>query len=104
MDASAAIAHSLLRQAYARFDLRAGGRARRSVGQRTALGTPSSFSAPRARLATRLRNFATNRHGRRGLPGIEELEGRAELLSSILFLFGINQWGSVPLESIYPWV
>ncbi len=38
------------------------GRARRSVGQRTAESTLPSFAAPRTLLATRLRDFATNRH------------------------------------------
>src|SRR5688572_20479394 len=87
MNASAAIADSLLRQAcqepmptggkvLIRCDLIErsgsseawyGGRARRSVGQRTAGSMPPSFAAPRARLATRLRDFATNRHELCGL-------------------------------------
>jgi hypothetical protein len=40
----------------------AGGRARRSVGQHTVSSMPPSLAAPRARLAWRLRDFATNRH------------------------------------------
>ncbi len=40
----------------------AGGRARRSVGQHTVSSMPPSLAPPRARLAWRLRNFATNRH------------------------------------------
>jgi len=62
MNASAAIADSLLRQACMRLPRHAGGRARRSVGQRTAGSMLPSFAPPRARLATRLRDFATNRH------------------------------------------
>ena len=63
---------SLLRPACMGLPLHAGGRARRSVGQRTdhplhvseqrVPGTPPSLAAPRARLATRLRDFETNRH------------------------------------------
>src|SRR5437867_5608556 len=67
MNASAAIAHSLLRQACMRLPRHAGGRARRSVSRRTLSSTPRSLSAPRARLATRLRDFATNRHEQSGL-------------------------------------
>lgn len=40
----------------------AGGRARRSVGQHTVSSMLPSLTAPRARLATRLHNFATNHH------------------------------------------
>src|SRR5437867_3966267 len=39
-----------------------GGRARRSVGRRIAANTAPSLAPPRARLTTRLRDFATNRH------------------------------------------
>jgi len=42
----------------------AGGLAAQSVNVRC---TPPSFAAPRARLATRLREFATNHHESRGL-------------------------------------
>jgi len=62
MSASAAIADPLLRQACPRALRRAGRRARRSVGHRIAANTPPSLAPPRARLATRLRDFATNRH------------------------------------------
>ncbi len=67
MNASAAIVDSLLRQACTRLARRAGGRARRSVPRRTVSSTLQSFAAPRARLATRLRDFATNRHEYCGL-------------------------------------
>jgi hypothetical protein len=56
MNTSAAIVHSLLRQAPI------GGRAHRSVSQRTVSSMSQSFTAALARLATRLRDFATNRH------------------------------------------
>lgn len=62
MDASAAIEDSLRRQATMRFLLHGGRQARRSVGQQPIARMPLSFTAPRACLATRLRNFATNRH------------------------------------------
>lgn len=62
MDASAAIADSLRRQAAIRFLLHGGMQARRSVGQQPLARMPLSLTAPRACLATRLRNFATNRH------------------------------------------
>ena len=39
-----------------------GGRARRSVPRRTVSSTPWSFAAVLARLAWRLRDFATNLH------------------------------------------
>src|SRR2546422_4699617 len=67
MNASAAIANSLLRRACMRLVKHAGGRARRSVGQRTTGSMPPSFAAPRARLATRLCDFAKNRHEQSGL-------------------------------------
>jgi len=60
MSTSAAIVDSLLRQAWPRASR--GGRARRSVGQQTVSSLPSSLAAPRACLAWRLRNFATNCH------------------------------------------
>ena len=41
---------------------RPGRRARRSVGQHTVSSMPPSLAAPRACLAWRLRDFATNRH------------------------------------------
>jgi len=41
---------------------RPGRRARRSVGQHTVSSMPPSLVAPRACLAWRLRDFATNRH------------------------------------------
>ena len=41
---------------------RSGRRARRSVGQHTVSSMPPSLAAPRACLAWRLRDFATNRH------------------------------------------
>lgn len=62
MDTSAAIADSLLRQAVMRFLLHGGRQARRSVGQQPLARMPLSLTAPRACLATRLCNFATNRH------------------------------------------
>src|SRR5437867_1945028 len=82
MNASATIADPLLRQAcqepmstggkvLIRCDLIErsgsseawyGGRARRLVGHRIAGNTPPSLAPPRARLATRLRDFVTNRH------------------------------------------
>jgi hypothetical protein len=46
---------------------RAGGRARRSPPRRTVSSTPRVLPASRARLATRLRDFATNRHEQCGL-------------------------------------
>jgi len=55
MNASAAIADSLLRQAF-------GGQARPSQPQHTVSSMPRLLRAPRARLVARLRNFATNRH------------------------------------------
>jgi hypothetical protein len=42
--------------------LRTGRRARHSVGQHTVSSMPPSLMAPRACLAWRLRDFATNRH------------------------------------------
>src|SRR5438093_520083 len=57
-----AIADSLRRQTCPCLGERARGRALRLVPQRTVSSTPRSLAAPRARLATRLRNFATNRH------------------------------------------
>jgi len=72
MNASAAIADSLLRQACIRLLRHAGGRTRHLVGQRTVHplhwaeqrvpGTSPSLAALRARFVTRLRDFATNRH------------------------------------------
>jgi hypothetical protein len=59
---SAAIANSPLRQAWTRLARRPGRRARHSVGQHTVSSMPPSFAAPRACLAWRLRDFATNRH------------------------------------------
>ncbi|WHZ28192.1 MAG: hypothetical protein OJF51_002990 [Nitrospira sp.] len=55
MNASAAIADSLLRRAF-------GGQARLSQPRHTVSSMPRFLVAPRARLATRLRDFATNRH------------------------------------------
>ena len=62
----------LLRQACPRALQRAGGRARRLVGHRIVHplqqaeqrvpDTAPSLAPPRARLTTRLRDFATNRH------------------------------------------
>src|SRR5207344_1317611 len=46
---------------------RPGRRARRSVGQHTVSSMPPSLAAPRACLAWRLRDFATNRHESCGL-------------------------------------
>jgi len=62
MSVSAAIADSPLRQAWMRLALRPGRRARHSVGQHTISSMPLSLAAPRACLAWRLRDFATNRH------------------------------------------
>ena len=42
--------------------LRPGRQARHSVGQHTVSSMHPSLAAPRARLARRLRDFATNRH------------------------------------------
>jgi len=53
MNASAVIAESLLRQACTRLPQHAGGRARRSVGQRTPGSMPPSFAAPPWPIATR---------------------------------------------------
>ncbi len=55
MNASAAIANSLLRRAF-------GGQARPSQPRHTVSSMPWLLEAPHARLATRLRDFATNRH------------------------------------------
>src|SRR2546430_5326974 len=54
MNASAAIADPLLRQACPQVLRRAGGRARRLVGHRIAANTAPSLAPPRARLTTRL--------------------------------------------------
>jgi len=60
MKDSAAIGDSPLRHARTR-------RARRSVGQHTVSSMPPSLATPRACLAWRLRDFATNRHEYCGL-------------------------------------
>jgi len=52
MNASAAIADSLLRPACLQLPRHAGGRARRSVGQRTAGSMPPSLAAPPWPIAT----------------------------------------------------
>jgi len=62
MSTSAAIADSPLRQAWTRWVRRPGRRARRLVGQHTVSSMPPSLTTPRACLAWRLRDFATNRH------------------------------------------
>jgi len=62
MNDSAAIANSLLRQAGMHVRSHAGGRARRSGPQHTVSSMLRVLAAPRARLAMRLRDFATNRH------------------------------------------
>jgi len=62
MSTSAAIVDSLLRQAYTLLLRRVGGRALRSGPQHTVSSMVRVLAAPRARLATRLHDFATNRH------------------------------------------
>ena len=51
-----------LRRTWTRSARRPGRQARRSVGQHTVSSMPPFLAAPRACLAWRLRDFATNRH------------------------------------------
>jgi len=62
MNTSAAIAKSPLRQVWTRLALHPSRRAHRSVGQHTVSRMPPSLATPRACLAWRLHDFATNRH------------------------------------------
>ena len=63
MSTSAAITNSLLRRAF-------GGQARPSQPRLTVSSMPRFLGALRARLATRLRDFATNRHESCRLAGL----------------------------------
>jgi len=61
MNTSAPIADSLLRRACTRSrGAQAGGLTAQSLNVLSS--TPQSFAVPHARLASRLRDFATNRH------------------------------------------